>query len=131
MQEHLLVYFNRLWPRKVLVMMSVAFLWSCNLINIAASYLNFSVAKIIFILFSNLAVLNVRFAFYVLDVHRLRTQMYSMEDMTVRESCLIEVENVTNLLMENFMMNKFSGLFDLINFQLSAKHFSVLPWYSM
>ena len=70
-----------------------AFPWSCNLLNIATSDLNFAVAKIIFILFST-------WQFWVFDLlfmYLICSQMYSMEDMTFRVTCLIGVKNVTKL----------------------------------
>ena len=57
--------------------------------------------------------------------------MYSMEDMTDREACLIEVKNVTNLSQMSQMSQTLLLFFVLINFQLSAKHFSVLLCYFM
>ena len=52
--------------------------------------------------------------------------MYSMEDMTVRETCLIAVKKCYKSIEGNFMMKTFLLFFILINFQLSAKHLSVL-----
>ena len=57
--------------------------------------------------------------------------MYSMEDMTVRETCLIEVKKCHKSIEGNFMIKTALLFFVLINFQLSAKHFSVLPCYFM
>ena len=57
--------------------------------------------------------------------------MYSMEDMTVRETCLIEVKKCHKSIEGTFMMKTFLLFFVLINFQLSAKHFSVLLCYFM
>ena len=56
--------------------------------------------------------------------------MYSIEDMTVRETCLIEVKKKCHKSFEgNFMLKIFLLFFVVINFQLSGKHFSVLPCY--
>ena len=52
--------------------------------------------------------------------------MYSMEEMTVKETCLIEIKICQKSIDGNFMMNKYLLSFVLRNFQLSAKHFSVL-----
>ena len=52
-----------------------------------------------------------------------------MEDMTDRETCLIEVKKCHKSMEGNFMMKTFLLFF--INFQLSAKHFSVLLCYFM
>ena len=54
-----------------------------------------------------------------------------MEDMTVRDICLIEVKSVTNLSRATSWWKRFWFFFVLINFQLSANHFSVLPCYFM
>ena len=52
--------------------------------------------------------------------------MYSMEDMTVRETCLIEVKKMSQIYRGDFHDENIFAFFVLINFQLSAKHFSVL-----
>ena len=57
--------------------------------------------------------------------------MYSIEDMTVRETCLIEAKKCHKSIEGNFMMKKCLLFFVLINFQLSSKHFSVIPCYFM
>ena len=57
--------------------------------------------------------------------------MYSMEDMNVRETCLIEVKKCHKSIEGNFMIKTVLLFFVLINFQVSAKHFSVLPSYFM
>ena len=57
--------------------------------------------------------------------------MYSMEDMTVRETCLIEVKKMSQIYRGDFHDENIFAFFVLINFQLSAKHFSVLPCYFM
>ena len=56
--------------------------------------------------------------------------MYSMGDVTVSKTCLIDVKNVTNFSRGNSLWPSFC-FFVLISFQLSAKHFSVLPCYFM
>ena len=104
-----------------------AFPWSCNLLDITTSDLNFSIVKIIFILFST-------WQFWEFDLrfmYLMCTQMYSMEDITVRETCLTEVKKCHKSIEGNFMMKIFLLFFVLINFQLPAKHFSVLPCYFM
>ena len=53
-----------------------------------------------------------------------------MEDMNVRETCVIEVKNLSDLLRGTSWWTSFYFLV-LINFQLSAKHFSMLPRYFM
>ena len=55
--------------------------------------------------------------------------MYSMEEMTVREACLTEVKNITNPSRGTLWWTIFCFFFVLINFRLSAKHFSVLSCY--
>ena len=57
--------------------------------------------------------------------------MYSMEDMTVRETCLIELKKCHKSFEGISMMKTFFAFFVLINLQLSAKHFSLLPCYFM
>ena len=57
--------------------------------------------------------------------------MYSMEDMTVRETCLIEVKKMSQIYRGELYDENIFAFFVLINFQLSAKHFSVLPCYFM
>ena len=61
------------------------------------------------------------------------TQMYSMEDMAVRKTCLIEVKKKMSQIYRGDFHdeNIFAFFFVLINFQLSAKHFSVLACYFM
>ena len=59
------------------------------------------------------------------------TQMYSMEDMTVRETCLTEVKKMSQMYQGDFHDENIFVFFVLINFQLSAKYFSVLPFYFM
>ena len=54
-----------------------------------------------------------------------------MEDMTVRRTCLIEVKMSQIYRGELHGENIFAFFFVLMNFQLSAKHFSVLPCYFM
>ena len=54
-----------------------------------------------------------------------------MEDMIARETFLIEVNKCHKSIEGNFMMKKFLLFFVLINFQFSAKFFSVLPCYFM
>ena len=53
--------------------------------------------------------------------------MYSMGDMTVRETCLIEVKKRSQIYQGKLHDENIFAFFVLINFQLSAKHFSVLP----
>ena len=56
--------------------------------------------------------------------------MYSIEDMPVRETCLTEVKKMPQIYRgELYDENIFA--FFLVNFQLSVKHFSVLPCYFM
>ena len=57
--------------------------------------------------------------------------MYSMKDMTDSETFLIEVKKCHKPIEGNFMMKTLLLFFVLINFQLSAKHFSVLLCYFM
>ena len=105
------------------------FPWSCNLLNITTSDLNFFIVKIIFILFSTwqLRVLSVRFALYVFDVYidvfngRYDCQG-NMRDRGKKMSQIYRGE----LHVENIF-----AFFVLMNFQLSAKHFSVLRCYFM
>ena len=55
-----------------------------------------------------------------------------MEDMTDRETCLIEVKKMSQIYRgELHDENVFFFFFVLINFQLSGKHFSVLLCYFM
>ena len=54
-----------------------------------------------------------------------------MENMTVRETCLIEVKKMSQIYRGDFHDENIFAFFVLINFQLSAKHFSVLPCYFM
>ena len=49
-----------------------------------------------------------------------------MEDMTVRETCLIEVKKMSQIYQWELHDENIFAFFVLINFQLSAKHFSVL-----
>ena len=55
--------------------------------------------------------------------------MYSMEDITIRETCLTEVKNVTNLLRGTLWWISFCFFFCFNKF--SAKGFSVLLCYFM
>ena len=57
--------------------------------------------------------------------------MYSMEDMTDRETCLIEVKKMSQIDRGELHDGNAFAFFVLINFQLSAKHFSVLLCYFM
>ena len=57
--------------------------------------------------------------------------MYSMEDMTVRETCVIEVKKMSQIYRGELHDENIFAFFVLMNFQLSAKHFSVLPCYFM
>ena len=57
--------------------------------------------------------------------------MYSMGEMTVRETCLIEVKKRSQIYQGKLHDENIFAFFVLINFQLSAKHFSVLPCYFM
>ena len=50
--------------------------------------------------------------------------MYSMEDMTDRETCLIEVKKMSQIDRGELHDGNAFAFFVLINFQLSAKHFS-------
>ena len=54
-----------------------------------------------------------------------------MENMTVRETCLIEVKKMSQIYRGDFHDENIFAFFVLINFQLSAKHFSVLLCYFM
>ena len=56
--------------------------------------------------------------------------MYSMEDMTVRETCLVEAK-MSEIYRGELHDEKSFAFFVLINFQLSVKHFFVLPCYFM
>ena len=51
--------------------------------------------------------------------------------MTVRETCLIEVKNESQIYRGELHDVQVFAFFVLISFQLSAKHFSVLPLYFM
>ena len=51
--------------------------------------------------------------------------------MTVRETCLIEVKKISQINRGDFHDENNFAFFVLINFQLSAKPFSVLPRYFM
>ena len=53
--------------------------------------------------------------------------MYSMEDLTVRETCVIEVKKMSQIYRGELHDENIFAFFVLINFQLSAIHFSVLP----
>ena len=64
-------------------------------------------------------------------MYLMRTQMYSMEDITVRETSLIEVKKMSQIYRGELHDENIFAFFVLINFQLSAKHFSVLPCYFM
>ena len=56
--------------------------------------------------------------------------MYSIEDMTDMETFLIEVKKCHKSIEGNFMIRTFLlFFFVLINFQLSAKHFSAILCY--
>ena len=57
--------------------------------------------------------------------------MYSVEDMTVRETCVIEVKKMSQIYRGELHDENIFAFFVLMNFQLSAKHFSVLPCYFM
>ena len=57
--------------------------------------------------------------------------MYSMEDMNIREACLIEVKKMSQIYRGELHDENIFAFFVLMNFQLSAKHFSVLPCYFM
>ena len=52
-----------------------------------------------------------------------------MEDMTVREACLIKLKKMSQIYRGDFHDENIFAFFVLINFQLSVKHFSVLPCY--
>ena len=55
-----------------------------------------------------------------------------MEGMTDRETCLIEVKKMSQIYQRELHdENVIAFFFVLINFQLSAKHFSVLLCYFM
>ena len=54
-----------------------------------------------------------------------------MEDMTDRETCLIEVKKMSQIDRGELHDGNAFAFFVLINFQLSAKHFSVLLCYFM
>ena len=54
-----------------------------------------------------------------------------MEDMTDRETCLIEVKKMSQIDRGELHDGNAFAFFVLINFQLSAKHFSVLSCYFM
>ena len=54
-----------------------------------------------------------------------------MEDMTDRETCLIEVKKMSQIDRGELLDGNAFAFFVLINFQLSAKHFSVLLCYFM
>ena len=64
-------------------------------------------------------------------MYLMRTQMYSMEDITVRETSLIEVKKMSQIYRGELHDENIFAFFVLMNFQLSAKHFSVLPCYFM
>ena len=57
--------------------------------------------------------------------------MYWMEDMTVKETYLIGVKKLSQIYRRELHDENIFAFFVLINFQLSAKHFSVLPCYFM
>ena len=57
--------------------------------------------------------------------------MYSMEDMNIREACLIEAKKMSQIYRGELHDENIFAFFVLMNFQLSAKHFSVLPCYFM
>ena len=65
---------------------------------------------------------------YVFDVY---IDEFDGRHYTVRETCLTEEKICLKSIEGNFMMNKYLLFFVLINFQLSAKHFSVLSCYFM
>ena len=107
----------------------MAFPWSCNLLNIATSDLNFSVAKIISILFSSWQCCECSIcslcSWYIHKCIRWKTWLSG-------KHAWLRKKNVTNLSRELLHDEQvFGGFFVLINFQLSAKHFSVLPCYFM
>ena len=64
-------------------------------------------------------------------MYLMRTQMYSMEDITVRETCLIEVKKMSQIYRGELHDENIFPFFVLMNFRLSAKHFSALPCYFM
>ena len=69
--------------------------------------------------------MSVRFALYVFDVY---TDVFDGRyDSTVRETCLIEVKKMSQIYRWELHDENIFAFFVLINFQLSAKHFSVLP----
>ena len=51
--------------------------------------------------------------------------------MTVRETCLIEVKNESEIYRGELHDVQVFAFFVLITHQLSAKHFSILPLYFM
>ena len=55
--------------------------------------------------------------------------MYWMEDMTVKETYLIGVKKLSQIYRRELHDENIFAFFVLINFQLSVKHFSVLPCY--
>ena len=57
--------------------------------------------------------------------------MYSIEDMTDRETCLIEVKKMSQIYPGELHDENVFFFLVLINFPLSAKHFSVLLCYFM
>ena len=64
-------------------------------------------------------------------MYLMRTQMYSMEDITVRETSLIEVKKMSQIYRGERHDENIFPFFVLMNFRLSAKHFSALPCYFM
>ena len=64
-------------------------------------------------------------------MYLMRTQMYSMEDITVRETSLIEVKKMSQIYRGELHDENIFPFFVLMNFRLSAKHFSALPCYFM
>ena len=51
--------------------------------------------------------------------------------MTVRETCVIEVKKMSQIYRGELHDENIFAFFVLMNFQLSAKHFSVLRCYFM
>ena len=50
-----------------------------------------------------------------------------MEDMNIREACLIEAKKMSQIYRGELHDENIFAFFVLMNFQLSAKHFSVPP----
>ena len=53
--------------------------------------------------------------------------MYSIEDVTIREPCLVQVKNMSQIYRGGLHDEQIFAFFVLINLQLSVKYFSVLP----